>query len=100
MKKELNQEKVFDQSRKLFEFDNEYKFLVVACNEKDAEKFLVEECKEEGIEEMSVREVARGEHFEILDEDDGNSIDIWNMIDRDAADENIKVPYMAASTIS
>lgn len=102
-KEVLNQVKVFDPNRKLFEFDNGDKFWMVAASEEEARKCLVEDYNEEGIDDMDVREVPRSEHFTIIDEsieDDDPHIDIWNMIDRDAADEDIKVPYMAASTIN
>ena len=96
--KVLNKVKVFDQARKLFELDNGDKFWVVAENEYEARKCLVEDYCEENVEDMEVREVARTEHFEISD-DEYSKIDIWDMIDIDAADEDVVVPYMVASTI-
>lgn len=97
--KALNQAKVFDPNRKLYKFDNGDKFWMVAVSEEEARRCLVDDYNEEDIEDMDVREVARDEHFEIVDEEDGEKIDIWNMIDRDATDADITVPYMAATTI-
>lgn len=94
----LNQVKVFDPSRKLFEFDNGDKFWVVAKSQEEATKCLVEDYNEENVEEMDVIEIPRTEHFEIRD-DEYSKIDIWDMIDIDAADECVEVPYMVASTI-
>lgn len=101
-KEMLNQAKVFDPNRKLFEFDNGDKFWMVAASEEEARKCLVEDYYEEDIEDMDVREVSRDEHFTITDESiegEDMRVDIWNMIDRDATDDDITVPYMAASTI-
>ncbi len=94
----LNQVKVFDPNRKLFEFDNGDKFWMVAASEEEARKCLVEDYNEEDVEDMDVREVDRGEHFEIIDEEYGEKIDIWNMIDRDATEADITVPYMVVAT--
>ena len=95
----FSQEKVYDPERKLFEFNNGDKFWMVATSEEEARQCLVEDYAEDNISDMDVREVTRETHFEILDEENGERIDIWNMIDRDATDETIKVPYMVASTI-
>lgn len=102
MQKVLDKIKVFDPKRKIFEFNDGDKFWVVATSGEEARKCLIKDYNYVVIEDMNIREVPREEHFDITHEPiEGEkcSIDIWNCVDKDAADKYIRVPYMVASTI-
>lgn len=86
--------------RKLFEFSGDETFWVVAEDIEKAEQYLKDDCNEEQLFEdnYTVRIIRRDIHFKIEDEDTGNVFDVWEMIDKDEL-EDIKIPYMIASTL-
>lgn len=81
---------------KIYEFKDDYTFLIVARNLDSAKEYLIKEgyYLESDFKE---KELDKDTHFLLTDEEDGSKMDVWDMLKKDI-ENGTRMPYMIATT--